>query len=62
MDLLIDLLFPRTDTVVFVELVVVAPRLLLFVWWSWGRGQDLRLLSIGVLVFTLAFMAARTLH
>lgn len=62
MDLLVDLLFPPTDALVFAEVVVVVPLLSLLIWRTWHHGKDIRLFTIGVMVFVLAFMAARTLH
>ena len=62
MSLIVDLLFPRTDRVVFVEVLVVVPLLVLLVWATWSKGKDVRLFTIGLLVFTISFFAARTLH
>jgi hypothetical protein len=62
LDLLVDLLFPPTDGLVFAEVIVVVPLLALLVWRTWDRGKDVRLFTIGLLVFVIAFMAARTLH
>jgi hypothetical protein len=60
--LFVDLLFPPTDALVFAEVVVVIPVLVFFVARWWNQGSDKRLFSVGVLVFVVAFMAARTLH
>lgn len=62
MDLIVDLLFPRTDRLVAIEVAVVVPLLVALVSWAWRRGEDVRLFGVGVAVFTVAFMAARTLH
>ena len=61
MDLFVDLLVPRTDAGVGVQVVVAVPLLMVFVWRSWP-SKDLRLVAIGLLVFTCALFAARTLH
>ena len=62
MSLIVDLLFPRTDRVVFIEVLVVVPLLVLLVWATWSKGKDVSLFTIGLLVFTISFFAARTLH
>ncbi len=56
-----EILLPRTDAGVAVQLAVIVPALGAAVWFV-RRDRELRLFAIGVLVFVAALMALRTLH
>jgi hypothetical protein len=60
-NILIDILLPKTDRLVFIELIVVAPIFAFWIFKAWPN-EDHRLLAVGVSVFTLAWFALRILH
>lgn len=61
MDLILDLLLPKTDTAVLIQLVVVLVALGIALWRFWSN-PDLRLLVIGTGLLVLGLMGLRTLH
>lgn len=61
MDLILDLLLPKTDTAVLLQLVVVLAALGIALWRFWSN-PDLRLLVIGTGLLVLGLMGLRTLH
>jgi hypothetical protein len=60
-NILIDLLLPKTDRLVFIEMIVVSPIFAFWIFKAWAN-KDHRLLAIGASIFTLAWFALRTLH
>lgn len=60
-DLLLDLLLPRTDRAVFIQVGLVMPYLALRIWFA-RHDPDRRLLRIGLFVFIGSLFALRTLH
>lgn len=61
MDLILDLLLPKTDTAVLIQLVVVLLALGIALWRVWSN-PDLRLLVIGTGLLVLGLMGLRSLH
>ena len=60
-NVVIDLLLPKTDRLVLIELFVMRPVFTFWIVKAWSNS-DHRLLAIGVSVFTLAWFALRTVH
>lgn len=58
---MIELLLPRTDAGVFVQVAVVAVVGALAVAATW-RNRELRLFAVGCVVLTAGWMALRTVH
>ncbi len=56
-----QLLLPRTDTAVVIEVLLTVVVLALALLATWRRGE-LRTLTIGIGVFVLALLALRTVH
>lgn len=56
-----ELLFPRSDSGVAIQAVVVGVLVALALWRSW-RNPDLRLLVIGIGVVVFALMGLRAAH
>lgn len=61
MDPILDLLLPKTDTAVLIQLVVVLLALGIALWRFWSN-PDLRLLVIGAGLLVLGLMGLRSLH
>ena len=60
-DWLLDLVLPRSDRAVAIQLIVVVPLFLMWIVLA-RRNRDHLLLAVGVAVITLAWFALRTLH
>ncbi len=61
MDLLLDMILPRTDLGVLIQVSVLGVLFFVFLWRLWPRSE-MRLVVIGVGLFTFGLIGLRALH
>ncbi|MFT7473391.1 MAG: hypothetical protein ACI81L_000306 [Verrucomicrobiales bacterium] len=61
-EFLLDLLLPKTDRVVFIQLAIMAPFWLALIIATRRQSKDLRTFVYGLAMLNVAWFAARTIH
>lgn len=61
MDLLLDVILPRTDLGVLLQVMVLGVLFSVFLWRLWPRSE-MRLVVIGLGLFTFGLIGLRALH
>lgn len=61
-DVLLDIVLPKTDRIVAIQWLVMGPIWLFLVAYSWGRERDIRHFIQGLCLITFAWFLARMIH